>query len=94
MKTGEDVIERTEKKMQGDGSVKKTSFKVRPCGRFFLHHKSHLNDPTLQPRKLDATENIFDIIMPWLPDLRKEEEEKAKEQCKLGLISEKELKAI
>jgi len=84
----------SEQKMTPDGTMKKTSFKVKPCGKFFLHHKSHLNDPTLQPRKLDATENIFDIIMPWLPDQRKEEEEKAKEQCKLGIITEKEFKAI
>ena len=84
----------SEQKIQSDGTMKKNSFKVKPCGKFFLHHKSHLNDPTLQPRKLDATENIFDIIMPWLPDQRKEEEEKAKEQFKLGTITEKELKAI
>jgi len=50
-------------------AVKKTKFKVKQVGKFFLHHKSHLNDPTLQPRKLDASENIFDIIMPWLEDL-------------------------
>jgi hypothetical protein len=31
-----------------------------------------LNDPTLQPRKLEASENIFEIIMPWVPDLRHE----------------------
>jgi hypothetical protein len=39
---------------------------VKPCGKFFLHHKSLLNDPTLQPRKLEKDENIFDIIMPWV----------------------------
>jgi hypothetical protein len=48
--------------------VKKTKFKVKPCGKFYLHHKSHLNDPTLQPRRLDASENIFDIILPWVPE--------------------------
>jgi hypothetical protein len=32
--------------------------------------------------------------MPWLPDLRKEDEEKIKEKFKLGLITEKEFKAI
>jgi hypothetical protein len=39
---------------------------VKPCGKFFLHYKSLLNDPTLQPRKLEKDENIFDIIMPWV----------------------------
>lgn len=72
--------------------MQKTKFKVKPCGKFFLHHKSHLNDPTLQPRRLEAHENIFDIIMPWLPDLKKEEEDKVKELVKLGLIDEKEAK--
>jgi hypothetical protein len=55
-------------KFASDGTLKKTKFKCKPCGKFFLHHKSHLNDPTLQPRKLEASENIFEIIMPWLPE--------------------------
>lgn len=67
--------------------AKKTKFTVRPCGKFFLHHESHLNDPTLQPRKLDASENIFDIIMPWLPEQKQEQENNLKELLKLGLIT-------
>lgn len=74
--------------------MKKTKFKVKPCGKFFLHHKSHLNDPTLQPRKLEASENIFDIIMPWLEELKGEEETNLKELVKLGLINEKEMKQL
>ena len=34
-------------KFASDGTLKKTKFKCKPCGKFFLHHKSHLNDPTL-----------------------------------------------
>lgn len=69
-----------------------TKFKCKPCGKFFLHHKSHLNDSTLQPRKLESSENIFDIIMPWIPELRKEEEDKVKEMIKLGLQEPSALK--
>lgn len=72
--------------------VKKTKFKVKPCGKFYLHHKSHLNDPTLQPRRLDASENIFDIILPWVPEQKQEIEADLKEQIKLGLVDEKEAK--
>lgn len=77
---------------QADGSMKMTKFKCKPCGKFFLHHKSHLNDSTLQPRKLETSENIFDIIMPWIPELKKEEEEKVKEMIKLGLLEAAALK--
>jgi len=70
-----------------DGTLKRTKFKVKPVGKFFLHHKSQLNDPTLQPRKLDASENIFDIIMPWLPEQKEEDERKNKELHKLGRIN-------
>ena len=78
--------------MMGDGVIKKTKFNVKPVGKFFLHYKSHLNDPTLQPRKLEASENIFEIIMPWVPDLRHEQLLKMNEKLKLGLITEKEYK--
>lgn len=78
--------------MTNDGVIKKTKFTVKPVGKFFLHHKSHLNDPTLQPRKLEASENIFEIIMPWIPDKRHEDILKMKEKKDLGLISEKEFK--
>ena len=77
---------------QADGSIKTTKFKCKPCGKFFLHHKSHLNDHTLQPRKLETSENIFDIIMPWIADLRKEEEDKIKEMIKLGILDANALK--
>ena len=80
--------------MMEDGVIKKTKFNVRACGKFFLHYKSLLNDPTLQPRKLEASENIFDIIMPWLHDLRHEDLLKLNEKFKLGLISDKEYKKI
>lgn len=76
-----------------DGTLKRTKFKVKPVGKFFLHHKSQLNDPTLQPRKLDASENIFDIIMPWLPEQKEEDEKKNKELHKLGRINSQELKS-
>lgn len=76
--------------MMGDGVIKKTKFQVKPVGKFFLHHKSHLNDPTLQPRKLEASENIFEIIMPWIPDLRNEEITKMIEKRDLGIIDQKE----
>ena len=72
------LIEKSDKKLQKDGSIKKTPYKCKEVGKgkekFYLHHKSLLNDPTLQPRKLEASENIFEIIMPWVPDERKEEE--------------------
>lgn len=80
--------------MMQDGVIKKTKFNVKSVGKFFLHHKSHLNDPTLQPRKLEASENIFDIIMPWIHDLRHEEILKLKEKSSLGLVSEKEYKKV
>lgn len=47
---------------------------VKQVGKFFLHPKSMLNDPILQPRKLEKTEDIFDIIMPWVPDFNKEQQ--------------------
>jgi hypothetical protein len=49
---------------------------------------SHLNDPSLQPRKLDATENIFEIIMPWLPEYKEEEDKLHKEKISLGLTKD------
>ena len=52
--------------------TKKNGFIVRPCGKFVLHHKSMLNDPTLMPRRLEAKENIFEIIMPWVPEYEAE----------------------
>lgn len=63
---------------------------VKQCGKFKLHYKSHLNDPTLQPRRLEMGENIFEIIMPWLEDLQKETAEKNKELLSLGLIDKQE----
>ena len=45
--------------------LKKTKMGVKIVGKFFLHPKSHLNDPTLMPRRLEQNENIFEIIMPW-----------------------------
>lgn len=77
-----------------DGMIKKTKFNVKPVGKFFLHHKSLLNDPTLQPRKLEASENIFEIIMPWIPDLRHEDLLKLNERHKLGLVCDKEYKKM
>lgn len=93
-KENDDVSESTSKtfKFHSDGSLKKTKFKCKPCGKFFLHHKSHLNDPTLQPRKLDASENLFEIIMPWLPDQKLELEQDQKELLNLGIIDQKEYK--
>jgi len=49
---------------------------------------SHLNDPSLQPRKLEASENIFEIIMPWLPEFKQEAEALYKEKVGLGLIKD------
>ena len=69
-----------------------TKFKCKPCGKFFLHYKSHLNDSTLQPRKLETSENIFDIIMPWIPDQKKEEEDKVKELIRLEILPPNALK--
>ena len=77
---------------QKDGQLKKTKFTVKKCGNFYLHYLSHLNDPTLQPRKLEASENIFDIIMPWVPEYKKEMENELTEMKKLGLIEDKEYK--
>lgn len=72
--------------------LKKTKFTVKACGKFHLHYMSMLNDPLLQPRKLEASENIFDIIMPWLPEYKQEEDAKMKELVKLGTITEKQYK--
>ena len=64
---------------------------VKRVGNFYLHHKSLLNDPILQPRKLDTTEDIFEIIMPWLPDQAKEELEKRRE---LGMVPDAPKKKV
>lgn len=45
-----------------------------------------LNDPILQPRKLEKHEDIFDIIMPWVPDYNKEQQQFQIEMEKLGLV--------
>ena len=52
--------------------LKKTKMGVKIVGKFFLHPKSHLNDPTLMPRRLEQNENIFEIIMPWQEELLQE----------------------
>lgn len=80
--------------MTKEGGVKKTKFTVKQCGKFYLHHMSHLNDPTLQPRKLEATENLFEIIMPWVPEEKQENERLHKEKVNLGLIIEPNRKKI
>lgn len=74
--------------------IKKTSFSVKTCGKFKLHWKSHLNDPTLQPRRLEADENIFQIIMPWLEDFQIEQKKKAQELLDLNLIDKSEFNKI
>ena len=61
---------------------------VKECGKFYLHPKSLLNDPILQPRKLTNEEDIFDIVMPWLEDLEKEERADREELKSLGLQQE------
>ena len=59
-----------------------------------MHHKSLLNDPTLQPRKLEKDENIFDIIMPWVQeDLNFEKCMNIQEKNTIGLISNKEFES-
>lgn len=64
---------------------------VRSCGNFKLHHLSLLNDPTLKPRRLEADENIFEIIMPWLEEQRQENKQKCEELFDLKLIDKTEL---
>ena len=71
------------KKVMTTSGVRNTKFRVKQVGKLRLHYKSHLNDPTLQPRRLEGNENIFDIIMPWLPDKEKEDLKNAEELLKL-----------
>lgn len=58
---------------------------VKECGKFYLHPRSLLNDPILQPRKLTNEEDIFDIVMPWLEDYEKEVKADNQELKDLGL---------
>lgn len=67
------------------GMVQGKLREVKECGKFYLHPKSLLNDPILQPRKLTNEEDIFDIVMPWLEDLEKEQKADKAELKELGL---------
>ena len=43
------------------------------------HPLSLLRDDTLPMRMLDSTQNIFDIIMPWVAEKDEEEKKRKKE---------------